>query len=213
MHTAADFLLLDSGASFSEQIVRDGASDPSTLVLDQYEFATYDLLGAAHRFLIIDEFIDQELMLEQKEKIEAFLNQGNILVFSGHLFRPWIPGAAPFVPKTIYNHLDYTIQVLDHSIFAGVQSEDITYNKGVAGFFARGHHPIPEGAEVILRLAGDEPITYIDRLSTQGTILVHAGRNLLRYRHENNSAGRIGEQLRRFLYEEYDAMPIRSVRI
>ncbi|MEK3726176.1 phosphate starvation-inducible protein PhoH [Paenibacillus sp. FSL H8-0034] len=202
----ADFLLLDSGASFSEQTVRDGQSDPNTKVLDQYDFASYDLLEAGHKFLVIDEFIDQELMFEQKDRIQNFLDQGHILFFGGHLFRYWIPGASLFVPKTIHSHLDYKVTVLDHPIFEGVLSDDITYNKGVSGFFSRGHHPIPEGAEVLLRLAGEEPITYIDRLSSQGTIVVHAGRNLLKYRHKNNSAGRIGEQFYRFLYAEHQSL-------
>ncbi|SFM21862.1 hypothetical protein SAMN03159341_12110 [Paenibacillus sp. 1_12] len=206
-HTAvADFLLLDSGASFSEQTVRDGQNDLNTKVLDQYDFASYDLLGVGHKFLVMDEFIDQELMAEEKERIQAFLDQGNILFFSGHLFRYWIPGASLFVPKTIHSYRDYRVTVLDHPIFEGVLSDDITYNKGVAGFFSRGHHPIPDGAEVLLRLAGDEPITYIDRLSSRGTIVVHAGRNLLKYRHKTNSAGRIGEQFQRFLYEEHQTL-------
>ncbi|NHN32530.1 phosphate starvation-inducible protein PhoH [Paenibacillus agricola] len=202
----ADFLLLDSGASFSEQTVRDGQIDPNTKVLDQYDFASYDFLEAGHKFLVIDEFIDQELMFEQKDRIRNFLDQGHVLFFGGHLFRYWIPGASLFVPKTIHSHLDYKVTVLDHPIFEGVLSDDITYNKGVSGFFSRGHHPIPEGAEVLLRLAGEEPITYIDRLSSQGTIVVHAGRNLLKYRHGNNSAGRIGEQFYRFLYAEHQAL-------
>ncbi|WP_420819461.1 phosphate starvation-inducible protein PhoH [Paenibacillus thalictri] len=210
--TAADFLLLDSGAVFSEQTVRNGQDDPATKVLDQYDLPSYDLLGAGHKFLVIDEFIDQELMLEQKDQVRAFLDQGNILFFSGHLFRPWIPGASLFVPKTIRNHHDYTVTVLDHPIFAGVKSEDITYNKGVAGFFSRGHHPVPEGAEVLLRLAGEEPITYIDRFSTKGTIVVHAGRNLLKYRHNNHSGGRIGAQFAQFLFEEHQALQTRGVQ-
>ncbi|NQX66067.1 phosphate starvation-inducible protein PhoH [Paenibacillus alba] len=209
---AADFLLLDSGAIFSEQTVRDGQSDPNIKVLDQYDLASYDLLEAGHKFLFLDEFIDQELMLDQKDRIKAFLDQGNLLFFGGQLFRHWIPGASLFVPKMIHSYLDYQVTVLDHPIFDGVLSDDITYNKGVAGFFSRGHHPLPEGAEVLLRLAGEEPITYIDRQSSQGTIVVHAGRNLLNYRHSSNSAGRIGAQFHRFLYEEYQSLQRRRAQ-
>lgn len=211
--STADFLLLDSGAHFSEQTVRDGQYDSNMKVIDQYLLPAYDLLEAGHKFIVIDEFIDQELMFEQKDRIQDFLNEGNILFFSGHLFRYWIPGASLFVPKTIHNHLDYKVTVLDHPIFDGVLSEDVTYNKGVAGFFCRGHHPIPEGAEVLLRLAGEEPITYIDRISSRGTIIVHAGRNLLKYRHSINSAGRIGEQFQRFLYEEHLMLQQRRTNI
>ncbi|WDH83426.1 hypothetical protein [Paenibacillus urinalis] len=141
MKSAADFLLLDSGASFSQQNVRDGDLDVRVMVLDQYDLEDYDLPQKGHKFLIIDEFIDQELMLRHRGKIKSFLDQGNILLFCGHLLRHWIPGASMFVPKTIHNHLDYTVTVLPHPIFEGVLSDDITYNKGVAGFFARGHHP------------------------------------------------------------------------
>ncbi|GGE02828.1 phosphate starvation-inducible protein PhoH [Paenibacillus nasutitermitis] len=208
----ADFLVLDSGASFSEQTVRNGQEDPNTKILDQYELPTYDIVVAGHKFLILDEFIDQELLLQQKDQIHTFLDAGNILFFGGHLFRHWIPGASLFVPKTIRSHLDYVVTVLDHPIFEGVKSEDITSNKGVSGFFSRGHHPIPEGAEVLLKLPGGEPITYIDRTSTQGTIVVHAGRNLLKYRHQENTAGRIGDQFQRFLYEEHEAVGRRRVQ-
>lgn len=206
---AIDFLLLDSGAIFSETTVRVGESNPGAKVLDQYDLPSYDLLGAGHKFLIIDEFIDQELMVEQQARIRAFLDQGNILFFGGHLFRSWIPGASSFVPKTIHSHHDYQITVGEHPIFEGVLSEDITYNKGVAGFFSRGHHPVPEGAEILLRLAGEEPITYIDRQSSKGTIIVHAGRNLLNYRQSHTSASRIGEQFHRFLYEEHERLQLR----
>ena len=206
LSTGADYLLLDSGVSFSSLTARLSEENSKMKVIDQYDFPNYDLTASGHKFLLIDEFIDQELMFAQKDKIRAFLDEGNILMFSGHLFREWIPGASIFVPKTINSHLDYVVTVLDHPIFEGVQSEDITYNRGVSGFFCRGHHPIPEGVEVLLELPGGEPITYIDRVSSKGTILMHSGRNLLRYRHRNNSAGRIGEQLEKFLYEEYNEL-------
>ncbi|MDF2647956.1 MAG: phosphate starvation-inducible protein PhoH [Paenibacillus sp.] len=72
----ADFVVLASGASFSEQRGRDGRSDPRTKVIDQYDLPAYDLLGAGHRFLVVDEFADQELLLKQRERIRAFLDQG-----------------------------------------------------------------------------------------------------------------------------------------
>ncbi|UVI28037.1 phosphate starvation-inducible protein PhoH [Paenibacillus spongiae] len=209
---SADFLLLDSGAAFSGTSVHNGHADPSTKMLDQYDLPGYDLENANHKILVMDEFIDQELMMEQKDKIKAFLDRGNILFFAGHLFRDWIPGASMFVPKTVTSYLDYVVTIQEHPIFDGVTSEDITYTRGVAGFFCRGHHPIPEGAEVLLELTGGIPITYIDRTSTNGTILLHAGRNLLKSRDTGNSSGRIGEQLYKWLYEEHEAIRMRGVQ-
>ncbi|MCQ6563356.1 phosphate starvation-inducible protein PhoH [Paenibacillus mendelii] len=209
---SADYLLLDSGAAFSGTSVHSGQADSMTKVLDQYDLVSYDLENANHKILVIDEFIDQELMVEQKDKIKAFLDRGNIVFFAGHLFREWIPGASMFVPKTVTSYLDYVVTILDHPIFDGVKSEDITYNRGVAGFFSRGHHPMPEGAEVLLELPGGVPITYIDRTSTRGTILLHAGRNLLKSRETGNSSGRIREQLYKWLIEEHAAIRMREVR-
>jgi hypothetical protein len=66
-------------------------------------------------------------------------------------------------------------------IFRGIGLDELTFRRGVAGFFARGHHPVPDGAQVLTRLAGGEPATYLDRVSTAGTILVQAGSDLLGY--------------------------------
>ncbi len=72
-------------------------------------------------------------------------------------------------------------ELAPHPIFAGIEPDDLTFRRGVAGFFARGHHPPPPGAEVLVRLGGGEPATYVDRVSTRGTIVVHATGDLLAY--------------------------------
>src|SRR5205085_2928735 len=58
---------------------------------------------------------------------------------------------------------------------------EMTFRRGVAGFFARGHHPLPTGAEVLTRLFGGEPATYLDRVSTARTIVVQPTSDLLSY--------------------------------
>ncbi|GBF76958.1 hypothetical protein PA598K_05476 [Paenibacillus sp. 598K] len=203
MRQVPDYLFLDSGATFGQQNGGGCGQAANGKVLDQYELPLYDLAGAGHKYLIIDEFVDQEMLYEERSAVAQFLDQGNIVIFCGHLFRAWLPGAGIFLPKAIHSHLDYNVEVLSHPIFEGVLSEDLTFNRGVSGFFARGHHPLPEGAEVLLRLAGGEPITYIDRQSSGGTILLHSGRNLLGYRGWANSARRIAPQLERFLDQEH----------
>lgn len=207
----ADFLLLDSGARFSSLTVQNGRNDSNTVVIDQYDWPHYDVFAHQHKFLIIDEYVDQELMFQYKDKVAAFLDAGNVLFFAGHLFKQWIPGANLFVPKPIASHLDYEVKLIGHPVFAGVKSEDITYSKGVAGFFCRGHHPLPKGAEVMLELAGNIPITYTDRVSSKGAIIVHAGRNLLSKGRADNSSSKIKPQLMVWLYKEYQAAQERKV--
>ncbi|MFT9846425.1 hypothetical protein [Aneurinibacillus sp. REN35] len=89
----------------------------------------------------------------------------------------------------------------------------MTFNKGVAGFFARGHHPVPEGADVLLTLPGGEPITYIDRTTTRGTILVHSGNDLFGYRDSSTTTGRIGRQLLAWIRQEHREIEERSLKV
>ncbi len=77
----------------------------------------------------------------------------------------------------------------------------LDFRRGVAGFFARGHHPVPDGAEVLVRLAGGQPATYVDRVSTGGTILVQASSDLLGYPgNAGDTAQRIPNQLLAWLH-------------
>ncbi len=194
-----DVGLVDSGSFFvEEQLERLGeAVEP----LDIYELPDLDL----DRFsgLLIPGSVDQEWLHLHREVIEAFLNEGRVVVFSGHLFRPWLPGASSFVPKRISSFRDYTVKVVKpHPVFAGVKPEDLTFRKGVAGFFARGHHPPPPGAEVLLALADGEPITYCDRSSSRGTILLHSGNDLWGYAGDESTAGRMVPQLMDWIRQE-----------
>ena len=46
-----------------------------------------------------------------------------------------------------------------------------------------------------MRLSGGEPVTYVDRTSTRGTIVVHASGDLLGYDEADNTASRLSGQL------------------
>ena len=167
----------------------------------EYDFAEADL--SPYHVLLITDFADQEFLLEQKAKIEAFLQQGNTVLFCGHLFREWLPGCMPMMPKKITNYKDYFVTVPEHSpIFKGVEPEDMVMTKGVAGFFARGYYFLPKHAEVCLTFTDGKVITYIDRETTNGTVIVHAGRNLLTYGNRSNSANRITPQTMEVLERE-----------
>jgi hypothetical protein len=146
--------------------------------LDMYELPDADL--SAYRAMIIPGGVDQELLFRERDTVRGFLDAGRVLLFSGQLVRPWLPGIGLFVPREIRSHRDYAVKIAGpHPIFANVREEDLTMRQGLAGFFARGHNPPPEGVEVLLELPGSEPIAYIDRVSTGGTMLIHSGGDLL----------------------------------
>jgi hypothetical protein len=147
--------------------------------LDCYAIGSTEL--APYVALIVTPNADQEHLARQHRVIRDYLDRGGIVVFGGHLHREWLPGASFFVPLANRSLDGYrVVEVADHPIFRG-KSTELTFRRGVAGFFARGHHPAPPGAEVLTRLSGGEPATYLDRVSTAGTIVVQATSNLLSY--------------------------------
>lgn len=145
--------------------------------------------------LVIPAMVDQEHLAAQAGMIRRYLDAGGVVVFGGHIHRDWLPGASPFVPLEGRPRNYEVAWLAEHPIFAGVDPSDLTYRRGVAGFFARGHHPLPDGAEVLVRLAGGEPVTYLDRHSTAGTILVQSSGDLLGYYGLDSTAARVPHQL------------------
>ncbi len=201
-----NILFLDPGHAFGLENRTSPFMLENFTMIDQYAFAETDL--TPFKAIVVHDFIDQLYMEKHKEKIAAFLNAGKIVVWAGHLVTPWLPGCAIFTPKEIKNHADYEISIVkEHPVFEGVNPDEMTYNKGVAGFFARGSHtPVPAGSEVLLSLPEDTPITYIDRTTTKGTIFVHAGRDLFAQRMQSKTTDRISTQLLQWIHDEYERL-------
>jgi hypothetical protein len=203
------FLMLHSDSSFSQDHIRNLQFKEDFTFLDAYDLPSYD--SSEHICMVVSGLTDQEFLYREKEIIRQFLDQGKVLLFSGHIFREWLPGAKAFIPKSIHSYNDYEVSIAQpHPIFEGVLTQDMTFRKGVSGFFARGHHPLPPGAEGLLSLPGGELITYIDRVSTKGTIIVHSGNDLLSY-NDVSTAGRIRTQLIAWIREEYSRIVERGV--
>lgn len=199
-------LFLDPGHAFGLENRTSPFMSENFTMIDQYAFAETDL--TPFKAIVVHDFIDQIYMEKHKEKIAKFLNEGKIVVWAGHLVTPWLPGCAIFTPKEIKKHTDYEISIVkEHPVFEGVNPDEMTYNKGVAGFFARGSHtPVPVDAEVLLSLPEDTPITYIDRITTKGTIFVHAGRDLFAQRMQSKTTDRISTQLLQWIHDEYERL-------
>ena len=206
---AIKILKLDGGHAFgiSGRAMAD-VSQPmdQVTILDQYEMHKTNL--SPFHVLIITDFIDQEYLLEHKEVIEHFLNEGKIVVACTHVFRPWLPGVNPFMPKMLKSHSDYEMQVMkEDSFFRGVDMNELAYRKGVSGFYSRGYHPLMnKEAEVLLAFLDGTPITYIDRTTTKGTIVAHSARDLLTYSTGENSTRLIAKQFMDWLSEEVEQL-------
>jgi len=202
MRETKDYLALDPGHAFGVNYEENASNyDCDFNYVNQYDWPNEDM--SSYKCLIINCHVDQEFLYKEKDRIRRFLDDKKIVIFSGNLYRDWLPGGSRFIPKKVTSHFDYQVSIVKpHPVFAGVESDDLTYSRGVAGFFARGHHPLPEGAEVLLTLPGDVPILYVDRKSTKGTILVHAGNDIfgsLRNPKISHAPG----QLKQWIQDEY----------
>ncbi len=201
-----DILYIDPGHAFGVENRNSPFIQNNFHVIDMYDFENTDL--TPFKAIVVHDFVDQIHMYNHRHLIEQFLNEGKIVIWGGHLEFEWLPGCALFKPKEIKAFSDYNISVVnEHPIFIGVDTDEMTYNKGVAGFFARGSHtPVPEHAEVLLTLPGDAAITYIDRHTTKGTILVHSGRDLFGQRMQKRSTDLISSQLLQWIHDEYEVL-------
>ena len=169
-------------------------------VVDLYDLDRVDL--SAYAGVVVEAMVDQEFLHRRRRQVRSFLDGGGTVVWSGQLFRPWLPGCGAFVAKEIRSVTDFHVHVVrPHPVFAGVEPADLTFRRGVAGFFARGHHPPPAGAEVLLALAGGEPVVYVERPSTGGTVFAHAGTGLLDWAEPASTASRIAPQLVAWIME------------
>ena len=193
--------ILELSASNAFRMEISEKTDGYITIIDEYELDGTDLSN--YNVLLVTDFIDQEYLYKHKQMIENFLNEGKIVVFCGHLFRHWLPGCSFLMPKKINSFKDYFVQTIPGSpLFDGVEVEDMVFTKGVAGFFARGYYYPPEKAEVCLTFTDGKVISYIDRHTTNGTIIVHGGRNILGYKHARNTTKKITEQAIALLKEE-----------
>ncbi len=193
--------ILELSASHAFGVKNVEIPDSYLSIIDEYELESTDL--SHYNILLITYFVDQEYLYKHKQIIENFLKEGKVVVFCGHLFRQWLPGCSLFMPKKINSYKDYFVQTVPGApLFDGVEIEDMVCNKGVAGFFARGYYYAPEKAEVCLTFTDGKVISYIDRHTTNGTIIVHAGQNILNYKDASNTTKKISEQALTLLKQE-----------
>lgn len=160
--------------------------------VDIYDLPTADL--EKYRGLIVSDRVDQEFLYQHRAMIRDYLDQGGVMVVSGEVFRPWLPGPEPFV-LTERDPDAPALAVAEHPIFDGLSADDF----GPA--FGYGYHPAPASAEVLVSSA-EGAVMYVDRESTAGTIVLHAGHTLLGYAARESAARRMIPQLLTWMEQE-----------
>jgi hypothetical protein len=166
---------------------------------DLYQLAGLDLAGFGS--LLVSMHSDQRFLASRAAQIAAFLHNGGTVVANGHLAYPFLPGMTGVHPLQNYALEDLTVRRLtDHPIWAGVSENDLTFRRGVAGFYGRGWHQPPEGATVVHALGTPErPLDFIYRVG-RGRVLFHGGNDLWQYGGGSDSTGRIVPQLLHWMF-------------
>ena len=164
------------------------------------EVAQYDLDGvrlADYAALMLPAHLDQRWFGTQTARVTAFLDGGGTLVFNGHVAWPMLPEFRPFVPLASRRLDDLRVNRLAaHPVFDGVAEEELTFRRGVAGFYGRGHNPPPDGAVALHGLGpGGAPVDWVWERPRGGRILMHAGNDLWMYAGAADTTGRIVPQL------------------
>jgi hypothetical protein len=151
--------------------------------VDQYDLANQDLLKFAA--LSISIHADQRFLLRHKDLVARYLDQGGIVLWSGPMAYPVIDGVGAFVPRPQRNLAGLTVtRLAEHPLFDGVTGQDLTFRRGVAGFWGRGHNPAPDGAMLLNGLdqtPHDAPVDWIWDRPRGGIVISHAGNDFLTF--------------------------------
>ncbi|MBO0820258.1 MAG: hypothetical protein J2P26_05350 [Nocardiopsaceae bacterium] len=164
---------------------------------DLYDLAGLDL--SRHSGLLIGTAADQISLGENREALDSYVEGGGIVVVCGQVVRPFLTGLPVFEPIDHRRPADLEVtRLAGHPVWEGVRAEDLTFRKGVAGFYGRGCYPssrLPAGAVVINGIGPDRlPLDFAYRHG-RGTVLVHGGNDLWGYRDDPNTSARLTPQL------------------
>jgi hypothetical protein len=93
---------------------------------------------------------------------------------------PFVDGMLPFVPMASKRRADFELQRLAaHPVFAGISAIEHTEQKGVAGFYGRGHNPPLAGALALTGIGPDSlPVDWEWLLPNGGGLFVHSGNDI-----------------------------------
>ena len=147
-------------------------------IVQQYETQRLDWTN--YDAVILTMHSDQHHLMDMADKFDAYLAAGGTVLFNGHVIETFLPELSRFQVLPSRGKYDLVInREKDHPTFEGIDSEMLSFRKGVSGFFGRGMNPPPEGAEIINSVGPDHwPLDWIYTRDSGGRIFMHAGNDI-----------------------------------
>ncbi|WP_240230578.1 hypothetical protein [Devosia lacusdianchii] len=135
---------------------------------------------AAASGLITTTHLDQVGFLTHAQAYTALLDRGGRWFFNGHMLRYFIDGLGLYRPLVAPKRAGYALtRLYDHPIFTGIDQRGLEENKGVAGFYGRGHNPLPAGGIAVNGIGPEmHAIDWVWARPDGGQVFSHAGNDL-----------------------------------
>jgi hypothetical protein len=168
---------------------------------DVYDLARLDLTDV--QGILVGMGVDELYLGRHGHLLDDFVVGGGVFVACAHFARPYLTGMCAFVPIDHHRPSDLEVHRLaPHPVWEGVRGEDLTFRRGVAGFYGRGgYRALPDGATVVNTIGRERlPLDFHYPLGS-GEILVHGGNDLWGYRGDENTSARMTPQLLRWVLD------------
>ncbi len=165
---------------------------------DIYDWDDLDL--STYGSLLIAMHSDQRFLASRADQIARFLHEGGTVVANGHVAYPFLPGIGQARTLEHYGLADLRIlRLAEHPIWDGVSGEDMTFRRGVAGFYGRAWHEPPPGALAVNAVgAENRPLDIVYPVG-RGRVLLHGGNDLWQFG-GTDSTGRLVPQFLAWLF-------------
>ena len=164
-------------------------------VLDQYALSPKNLDGIDG--LLLGQHLDERHLTEHRDTLDAYLEQGGAIAVMGPVALPFLTHLAPHEPVGTGRRDDWLLELgAAHPIMAGVDPDDLTYRKGVVGFWARGSIAPPDGAHALTRFTASGVVAdWAWSPPAGGRLFVHPGNDVWGYAGDGTTAARVFPQL------------------
>ena len=161
--------------------------------LDRYELGDFDLL-------IVPRGSDQEALYAHRRTIRSFLDAGGIVASFGEVTTRWLPHVAwDGVVPADDGPLVFSAA---HPLLKGLAPTDLHWHRGYTGWCCHGHFREPRHGEVLVRTEAGDPVLYIDRESSVGTIIAASEIDVVCHAaHGEDGAQRMFENIMTWLEE------------